>query len=896
MNDWRHAIARRLEALHLAPTREAEVVEELSQHLDDRYRELRSAGASESAARRDALAELDDADLVRELTGVDARAAEPLPLGSPTAGGLLAGVWHDVRFGARLVMRERAVSVAIVLTLALAIAANGIVFGVADLVVFRPLPFGNANRLVAVYGTESRQSVDRQRLSLNDYLEIKAQSATFDGVLAMRGGQQLSLTGVGEPRAVAATYVSANALQLWNVGAVAGRLLRPDDGEPGRGHVVVLAHHFWAAYFNADPGIVGRIVTLNGVGYTVVGVVTPEIEIGTIGTIEMWVPLDTAFAADRDSRSLTVMGLLKPGATLAAANAELATIGDRLARAYPVVNSGRRLFGITLREATMGPAAWVIMALLAAVVALLLGVACANVATVMLARASARRREIAVRLALGATRARLVRQFVSENVIIGLVSGAIGLLLAREGLVGFKVFSFETFWQRLEVNGNLLAFGFVISILAPVLFGVVPALQSSRPDLNEDLKEGGRDAASSVRGNRSHSMLVVAQVAFALAVLIVSGLVVRTVISLERVPLGMNPDGVLTTRIRFDPPKYLDDRVRLRAIESILDRLSSVPGVTAAAAMRSFPVVDGEGRLRFAIAGRPPVAAGNEPWAAEAATYGEYGKTICLPLLEGRTWNDGDRAGGWAVALVNREAVRRYWPAQSPVGDRIALLDSAGRPAGQPVDIIGVVDNVIGQDESEPPPPRVYRPLPAGAALESIGFAVRASGDAASVAPSIRAALRAEDPDLAVSEVRLARLEIDVTHRTNALVVTLFVGFAAIGLVVAVTGIYGVTAFSVSQRRHEIGVRMALGASGASVMRLIAARSFGLIGAGAAVGVLCGWGLGLAMRNILFGVGAADPLTYAAVLGLVAMCGAVATCLPAHRAISVDPMAVLKRE
>jgi putative ABC transport system permease protein len=324
--------------------------------------------------------------------------------------------------------------------------------------------------------------------------------------------------------------------------------------------------------------------------------------------------------------------------------------------------------------------------------------------------------------------------------------------------------------------------------------------------------------------------------------------------------------------------------------------LAAIPGVTAAAAMRSFPVVEGEGRRQFAIAGQTAVPAGSAPWAAEAATYGEYGKTIGLPLLEGRTWSAGDRASGWAVALVNREAARRYWASRSPVGDRIAMLDSTGRPTGQTLDVIGVVDNVIGGDLSEPPPPRIYRPLPGAGPLESVGFAVRASGDPVSLAPSIRAALRAEDRDLAMSDVRLARRQLDITLRTYTLIVTLFASFAAIGLVVAITGVYGVTAFSVGQRRHEIGVRMALGASGGDVMRLIAGRSFRLIGAGAALGALVGWAIGLAMRNILFGVGAADPLTYAAVLAIVGICGAVATYLPAHRAIAIDPMAVLKRE
>ena len=543
----------------------------------------------------------------------------------------------------------------------------------------------------------------------------------------------------------------------------------------------------------------------------------------------------------------------------------------------------------------MGSSTWIVLTLLSAVVGLVLLVACANVATVMLARASARRREIAVRIALGATRSRLVRQLVSEGLLLGLASGALGLLLASGGLSALNALWADPFFQRFTINFNLLTFAFLLSVVTPMLFGVLPALQSSRPSLNEDLKDGGRDASSSVRGNRTRATLMVAQVAFALAVLIVSGLIVRTVMAIERVPLGMNPDGLLATRVRFDPPSYDDDGARFRAIESILDRLETVPGVTAAAATTSLPAVDAEPLRQFAVAGRPAPLPGEAPWAAEAAVFGDYARAIALPLLEGRLWQAGDRASTWAVALVNREAARRYWPARSPVGERITMLDAKGDAEGEAIEIVGVVDNVIGPEPTEPPPPRIYRPL-AVRPLASVAFLLRASGEPAALGPAVRDVLRAENRDLAVSELRTVRRQIDDSLRTNNLVMALFIGFALIGLVVAVAGIYGVTAFSVGQRRHEIGVRMALGATAGDVIRLIAGRTFRLIGVGGALGVAGGWAAGLAMRNILFGVGAADPGTYAAVLGLVTVCGLVATYVPAHRAMSIDPIAVLKRE
>jgi len=894
---WASDIRRILAPLDLARAREAEIAQELAQHLQDRYSELRRGGATDADARRDALSELDDRDLLRELTGIERRAAEPLALGSPAPrGGFAHGAWQDLRFGARLLVKDRGASFVVVLTLALAIAANGIVFGLADLFLLRPLPFGNAPRLVTIYGADHDQMQDRQRLSLPDYLDVSAQNTVFDEVIALRRGEQLSMTGIGEPTAVGAAFVTPNAFRGWAVPAAIGRTILPDEGAPGRNAVAVLSHHFWKAHFAEDTSIVGRTVLLNGRSFTIVGVVTPDIELGNLVDIDVWLPLEITAGEHRSERATTVFGLLKPSASLMSANAELATIGDRIARDHPETNSGWRLHAITLRESTAGSTTWVILALLGVIVGLVLVVACANVATVMLARASARRRELALRVAIGATRGRLVRQLVSEGLLIGVASGIGGLLLTSGGLTAFKTLSPELFFQRLTVNGNLLAFACALSVVTPMLFGVLPALQASRPNLNEDLKEGGRDSAASVRGNRSRSVLVVMQVAFALTVLIVSGLIVRTVVALENVPLGMNPDGLLTVRVRFDPPRYADDAARLRAVNAIVARLSALPGVTSAAAMRSLPIVDAEPRRTFTIAGRGSPERAAAEWMNEASASADYAKTIALPVFEGRMWADADRAGGWSVALVNREAARRYWPSRSPVGDRITLLDANGRGDDREIAIIGVVDNVPIGDLSEPPPPRFYRPLATAVSLTSVAFAIRAGGDPTLMAPTIREALRAEDRDLAASQVRPARREIDNTLRTYNLILSLFVGFATVGLLVAATGVYGVTAFSVGQRRHEIGVRVALGATAADVLRLVASRTVRLLCMGAAVGVLGGWAIGVAMRRILFGVGAADPLTYAAVLVLVAGCAAIATYLPAHRALAIDPVSVLKRE
>ena len=894
VNAWTRDVRHVLAPLHLEPARDAEIAQELAQHLQDRYTELRHAGASDRTARREALGELDDRDLVRALTGVERPAVEPLAIGSASRGGLVNGLWRDIRFGARLIVKDRGASLVIVVTLALAIASNAVVFGFTDLLLLRPLPIGNTARLVMIYGVDQRQGNNRARLSIPDFRDIKAQAASLEDVAAMWGGQ-MSMTGAGDPLAVTVNFTSANLLRVWDVATIRGRGFLPGDDAAGAPGVAVLSHRFWATRFGGDETILGRALMLNGRTHTVVGVLTPAIELGNMARIDMWVPFDTSDpAARRDGRGTTVTGLLKPGATLESVNAELSTIADRLQREFPASNAGWRLRAISMREATVGASTWILLALLGIMVALVLLVACANVATVMLSRGSARRREIAVRVALGATRARLARQLVSEGLLLGLCGGLVGLVLAYFALHGFARLADESFFRRLEVNANLLMFTFALALISPVLFGVLPALQSSRPDLTEDLKEGGR-AGASARGARSRSVLVIAQVAFALSLLIVAGLVVRSVTKLQNVPLGINPHGIVATRIRLDPPKYVDVGARLRAVDRMLERVRALPGVAAAAATAALPVVDSEPMRQFVIVGSPTPSGAQMPWAVEATTTGDYRQAFDLPLVAGRSFTNADASDSMPVAIVSRDAARRYWSARSPLGERIQMLDAAGRPSGDAIEIVGVADDVKGTTLSEPPPPRVYRPL-AQVPSESVALAVRVNGDPAAFTESIRETLRGMDRDLAIAEVETMDVLVRGVLRNTQMILTLFSGFAGVALLLALTGVYGVTSFSVGQRRHEIGVRVALGASATRVARMIMASSLKLIAAGAVLGIVGGWTIALLMDSVLFGVSATDPATYLLVLALLGVTAAVASFVPAQRAMSIDPVSVLKRE
>ena len=623
MIDWKAAVRRTIAGRHLPVAREAEIVEELSQHLQDRYDELRAGGAGNDRAVREVLAELDATDLTAYLARLPVP-AEPAPIGGGSKASMVGGLLQDLRFGARLIAKERAAAFVVVATLSLAIAANAIVFAFTDLLLLRPLPLANIERLVAVY-TIQVQNSDRQPDSTGDFLDMRSSTQTLESMSAMTR-QAVSMTGAGEPRAINAAYVTANQFRVWGVSTVRGRAFVDGEDAPGHDVVAVLSHHFWKSQFNGADSAIQKSITLNGRAYAVVGVLTPAIEVGNLAQTDVWIPLDIDASGRRDELSLLVFALRRPASSVEAVQAEFHAIGERLQKAYPATNAGRQYRVLSGRDATVGGSTWMILALLATVVGLVLVVACANVATVVLSRASARHQEIAVRIALGATRARLVRQLVLENVLLGVASGAVGLLLAYGGLAVFKALSTESYFQFLQINANLLAFVLALSIATPVVFGVGPALQATKSDLNEDLKGGGRDGGASLRGGRSRSVLVVAQVAFALAVLIASGLILRAVVALEHVPLGLDAAGMLTMRVRFDPPTYTTDDQRFRAIESILERLAAVPGVAAASATRHLPVIDGEPTRRFAVAGRPLPAPNDLPWAFEAAIAGDYAR------------------------------------------------------------------------------------------------------------------------------------------------------------------------------------------------------------------------------------------------------------------------------
>lgn len=798
---------------------------------------------------------------------------------------------RDIRLGARLLLKSPGYAVVVAFTLALAIGANTIIFSFADLFLLRPLPMGDPSRTVTLYSVDTQRGLLRARTSLPDFLDWRAQTTAFEqmGAFYQSG---YTLTGTGDPVRITALRATANLPSMWLLKTVAGRTFLAGEDAPGAAKVAVLSHRFWKQHFAADAGVVGRSLTLNGEPYTVVGVLDDAIEIGNMIAIDLWMPLPLNPAgARRDSRNLSVSARLKPGATLDQAAAQVHAVANRLEQTYPATNAGWSARALSLRESIAGPDAWIILLMLGIVVGFVLVIACANVANMMLARATARAKEMAVRLALGASRTRLVSQLMSESLLLGIAGGALGLGVAVGGIKAIQAASNEPFFKMLVINGHVLEFAVALSVLAPIVFSILPALQASGADLNDALKESGRRTSGGARGRRSRAVLVVSQLSLALMLLVVAGLVTRTIAAIEHVPTGIDASHVLTVQVQLDPPKYRDVSRAGFFAEQFTDRLRELPGIRSAAVASRVPLVDPEPAVRFHIQGQPVRDLKDTPWAHAVAVGGDYLNVFGIQLSEGRSLSRRDDAAATKVAMISREAARRYWNGSSPVGSQIEIVGEDNDRAT--VEIVGVVDDVKPSDLTDPMPPRIYRPL-AQSPERAVTFVVRTDGDPAAVGPSVREAIREADADLAVSQIRpLAEMLFD-TLRENRVLVGMFVAFALVALLLSAAGLYGVTAYSVSQRTQEIGIRMALGATAADVLRMIVAQNARLVLAGAILGVLGGFALGAAMRSVLYKVGATDPATFLAVLTVLTIVALLASYLPARRATRVNPLECLR--
>jgi putative ABC transport system permease protein len=804
---------------------------------------------------------------------------------------------QDIAYALRTLRRSPGFALVAIVTLALGIGANSAIFSVVNSVLLRPLPYAEPERLVMVWGTYP--NFGQTSTSLPDFRDFQAQSTTFEHLTALTStSSNLSIAG-GEPERVGRVIATANFFQTLGVRPHAGRFFLPED-EQGTGTAVsaaqpvaVISHRLWQSRLGGSPNVVGREIFLHGRPFTVVGVAPAGFRFGE--EADVWTPLNLAATNGRRSEFLDVVGRTRPGVALEQVRTEMRTINRRLAEQYPETNSTIGVEVTSLHEEVVGTLRPALLALMGAV-GLVLLIACANVANLMLTRAAAREREMAIRAALGAGRGRIVRQLLTESVVVALLGAAMGLLLATAGIEALRSARAELIPRFAEVRMDpwVLAFTVGLAVVTGLLFGLAPAVQLKRRALSGALRSGGRGMAGASGARRLRSALVLSEVALALMLLVGAGLLIRSFNRLQQVDVGFDPKGVLTAQVALPAAQYAEEAQQRAFFERLLEGLSSAPGVQSAALVSNVPLSGSAGYWSFEIEGVPDPAPGSIVDTQPFTATPEYFGTMRIPLLAGRMFSSQDHAEAPPVAIINREMARRYWEDRSPIGARITYGNPADT-ATQWMTIVGVVGDTRVTGLTDGPYPQTYVPA-AQTGASSMVVALRTSGDPTRLAGTVRRVVSELDPTLPVFEVKTMEQWLSQMIAQPRVGTTLLGVFAAIALILAAVGIYGLISYTVAQRTAEIGVRMALGAQPRDVLRLMVQQGMKPALAGIAVGIVGAWAATRLIQSLLFGVSPTDPLTFLAVVLFLAATALLAAYLPARRATRVDPMIALRAE
>jgi putative ABC transport system permease protein len=804
-------------------------------------------------------------------------------------------MFQDLRYGARMMLQNPGFTLIAIFTLALGIGANTTVFSVADACMLRPFNFPNQDRLVMIW-EKGQGGFNRGFVAPGNFSDFLEQSQSFERLVAIEQ-RPFDLTGMDYPERFDGCDVSTNFFDALGAGAALGRTFQPGEDEPGRSQVVVLKHSFWARRFGADPGIVGKTLTLNAKTFTVIGVAPPDFNF-PFNSVEMWSPIvfDAQAKRDRAEHYLQVLGTLKPGVSVAQAGADIDAISQRARRLYPETNAQIEHYVINMNK-DFARAARMFVPVLMGMVGFVLLIACANVANMLLSRAVNRQKEIAVRLALGASRLRLVRQLMTESLLLALAGGGLGLLLSVWGVDQFRASVPEDFskivpgFEHLAVNQTTLLFTLLVSMMTVALFGLLPALQASKPSLNESLKEGAKFASFAGSRRRLRGALVVAEIAIALVLLIGAGLMLRSFAAMAREDIGFDPRNALGFRIGLPDEKYPEEKRRI-FFDQLLSRLRTLPGVASAGAIHLLPMTATH-KANFTIVGGPPVEKGKEPYTNFRVVTPGYFGAIGMPHNRGRDFNAQDNEKAAGVVIVDEAFARRRFPNQEPIG-RLIMLKIASDKPDKPLEIIGVVGDVKNKlDEiAEPHIYVAYAQFP----FSGMGIVMRTAAEPAAITPAVRGEVMALDPTLPISSLKTVE-QIVYERSTPKRIMTAMMGvFGVFALLMAGAGLYAVMAYAVSRRTHEIGVRLALGAHPRDILRMITRQGMKLTLAGLAFGLVGAFALTRVMSGILFGVSAADPPTFI-LISLLLTCVALLACwIPARRATKVDPLVALRHE
>lgn len=865
--------------------RERELADELETYESLLAEEelLRGRGARD--ARRLARMHLGGMDQVKE------------EVRSLRAGASFETLVRDIRVGVRGLMREPVFTLTALVALGLGIGATATVFSVVNGVLLSPLRYVDPDELVAVLHDV------RDPVAPANYLDWRQAGADFVELNAAEYWSP-NLSGEDGAEKVEGLRVTPELFPMLGVAPQQGRHFQSDAGEPGNEREAILSEGLWLRRFGGDPGVIGTTIRLNGDSYTIVGVMPAEFQFAPFWATEseLWVPLSLAGRADsRRGNSLRVFGRLADGVSLQAARDRMATITAALDESFPGTN--RNVTVTPLEEMAVGTARVPLLVLFGAVSFLLL-IACANVAHMMLARASSRQREIVLRAALGASRGRLVRQLLTESVMIAVAGGAVGIVLAVACIRLLRDMAGASLprMDMIAMDYRVTAFALTISVVTGLLFGVVPALQSAGKPAADALRESDRGTTHGRGRSRARDGLMISEFALALILLAGAGLLARSLIALQRIDPGFDPDRVLSMQLRVNGAAAASPGARQAFYETVIERVRGMPGVAAASAINHLPLAGDLWGLPFAIEGRPPT----EPGEGHVGTYRVvmpgYFETMGVALLRGRVIDERDAGGTVPVVVINEAMARRHWPDENPIGQRIAV--GGGGADVEWRSIAGVVENVARGDWAAPPEEEFYLPLAqtpsmledAGAHIAYITLVVRTTGDAVEVAPSIRALVRDIDANVAVSDVQTMRFVVSTALAPSRLPVLMLGAFAVVALILAMVGIFGMTSYALSKRTQEIGIRLALGAEPGRVLGVLVRRGLVLAAVGMGAGLSGALILTRLMGSMLFGVTASDPVTYLSVsltLGLVAVAGST---IPALRALRSDPVTSLRSD